>query len=317
MSIQMNKLISVIVAVYNVEKYIERCIQSILQQTYSNWELILIDDGSIDNSGKICDKYSTNNKKIITFHTSNHGRSQARNMGIQQSNGEWIVFVDSDDFVGKKYLECMIKSNPNWNNETLISQGFHAILPNGEQDLYYPEALYNNIHIHTPATSDKVSQHSLLHRQAVWGRLFSKSIIEKYHISFHPQIHHSEDGLFLHQYMLHISDLKFISEQEYFYVTPTYRLNKINYEEIYYLAKGYQTLILSLIRYFNIKDSSYKKRIIDMYQARLGILLFDNRCPQKLKEQGKALSKTFIFHRPIQNIKDLKLTIKYLFYFFK
>ena len=92
-------LISVIVPVYNTEKYLDRCIQSILGQTYSNIELLLIDDGSTDSSGEICDKYAQQDSRVRVFHKENGGASAARNMGLDKANGSWIAFVDSDDWI--------------------------------------------------------------------------------------------------------------------------------------------------------------------------------------------------------------------------
>ena len=93
----MNNLISIIAPVYNVETYIERFINSVISQTYSNWELILVDDGSTDNSGIICDKYTLTDKRIKTFHQPNHGVSSARNFGLKKCFGDYISFVDTDD----------------------------------------------------------------------------------------------------------------------------------------------------------------------------------------------------------------------------
>lgn len=92
-------LISVIVPVYNTEKYLDRCIQSILGQTYSNIELLLIDDGSMDSSGEICDKYAQQDSRVRVFHKENGGASAARNMGLDNARGLWIAFVDSDDWI--------------------------------------------------------------------------------------------------------------------------------------------------------------------------------------------------------------------------
>ena len=97
--------ISVIVPVYNVEQYLPRCIESILAQTYNDFELLLINDGSSDNSGNICDEYAKNNSRVRVFHKENGGVSSARNMGLDNAQGEYVVFVDSDDFIRNKYLE--------------------------------------------------------------------------------------------------------------------------------------------------------------------------------------------------------------------
>lgn len=97
--ISIQDLISIIVPVYNTEKYLDQCIQSVLAQTYTNWELLLIDDGSTDSSGAICDKYAAVDKRIRVFHKENGGVSSARNLGLDNAKGEWITFVDSDDWV--------------------------------------------------------------------------------------------------------------------------------------------------------------------------------------------------------------------------
>lgn len=102
--------ISVIVPVYKVEKYLERCVDSIINQTYKNLEIILIDDGSPDLCPVICDKYAEKDSRIIVIHKENGGLSDARNAGINVSCGEYIVFIDSDDFVKEKYIEKLYEA---------------------------------------------------------------------------------------------------------------------------------------------------------------------------------------------------------------
>ena len=104
--------ISVIVPVYKVEKYIHRCVDSILSQTFTDFELILVDDGSPDNCGKICDEYAEKDIRIHVIHQENGGLSAARNAGIDwvfaNSDSEWITFIDSDDWVHPEYLERLL-----------------------------------------------------------------------------------------------------------------------------------------------------------------------------------------------------------------
>lgn len=101
----MNELISVVVPVYNVEKYLKRCIESILNQTYKNLEIILVDDGSKDKSGQICDEYSKKDERIKVIHKENGGLSDARNVGVENGLGKYICFIDSDDYIDVKFLE--------------------------------------------------------------------------------------------------------------------------------------------------------------------------------------------------------------------
>lgn len=101
----MQDLISIVVPIYNVERYLNRCVDSILAQTFTNFEFILVDDGSPDNCGKICDYYAMKDSRIKVIHKMNGVLSEARNFGIDSAKGEYICFVDSDDFVHKQYLE--------------------------------------------------------------------------------------------------------------------------------------------------------------------------------------------------------------------
>lgn len=103
----MSDLISVIVPVYNAEKYLDKCIQSILGQTYPHIELLLIDDGSTDSSGSICDRYLTVDTRVRVFHKPNEGISATRNLGLDNANGDWIAFVDSDDWIERDMYEQM------------------------------------------------------------------------------------------------------------------------------------------------------------------------------------------------------------------
>ena len=104
-------MISIIVPVYNVEKYLNRCIDSILKQIYIDFEIILVNDGSTDSSGIICEYYHEQYPQIITvIHQNNQGLSQARNTGLEQAKGEYITFIDSDDFISPNYLYVLLKN---------------------------------------------------------------------------------------------------------------------------------------------------------------------------------------------------------------
>lgn len=103
-------LISIIVPIYNVEQYLKRCVDSLLKQSYKNIEIILIDDGSPDNCPSICDEYAKDDSRIRVFHKTNGGLSDARNYGLKQSLGEFIIFVDADDYVDKNYISTLFEN---------------------------------------------------------------------------------------------------------------------------------------------------------------------------------------------------------------
>ena len=167
----MNDKVSVIVPVYNVEKYIGRCIESIIKQSYKNLEIILIDDGSKDNSGKICDEYAQKDNRIKVIHKKNGGLSDARNTGLNIVNGEYICFIDSDDYIHKDLLKD--------NLEKLIQQKadmicFNRFVVNGEKIIEKPQ-LYNE----NMTTYDVISgiwKKKL--SNVVWDKLYKKSLWE-------------------------------------------------------------------------------------------------------------------------------------------
>ena len=113
-------LISIIVPVYKVEKYIDECIKSIINQTYTNLEIILIDDGSPDNCGKICDEYAKNDKRIKVIHQKNMGQSVARNVGLEYAKGDYIGFVDSDDYIKNNMFEVLHNNLVSYNADISI-----------------------------------------------------------------------------------------------------------------------------------------------------------------------------------------------------
>ena len=110
----MKDLISVIIPVYKVEKYLPKCLDSVLNQSYSNLEIILVDDGSPDNCGEICDEYAKQDERFKVIHCEkNGGASAARNKGLEIATGDYIAFIDSDDYVTEKYLRTLVKDLEN------------------------------------------------------------------------------------------------------------------------------------------------------------------------------------------------------------
>ena len=105
----MRDLVSVVVPIYNVQDYLEKCIDGILKQTYDNLEIILVDDGSPDECGQICDAYALKDKRIHVFHKENGGLSDARNYGMKEATGKYITFIDSDDFIHARFIEILLR----------------------------------------------------------------------------------------------------------------------------------------------------------------------------------------------------------------
>ena len=123
--------VSIIVPVYNTERFLNRCIDSVLAQTYSDWELLLVDDGSTDSSGSICDEYATQDSRIRVFHKENGGVSSARNLGLDYARGEWITFVDSDDYIAPDMIEKLYETQKR-NNADITVCGYRWVDKEGK-----------------------------------------------------------------------------------------------------------------------------------------------------------------------------------------
>ena len=136
----MEELISIIVPVYNAEKYLNKCIKSIINQTYKKLEIILIDDGSTDNSGKIIDKWQKEDSRIIVIHKENEGFSEARNIGIIKSKGKYLSFIDNDDYIEVDFIESLYKSIIQ--NDSQIAAGGYIYETYTKQEIRYAREIY-------------------------------------------------------------------------------------------------------------------------------------------------------------------------------
>ncbi|WP_426351361.1 glycosyltransferase family 2 protein [Alloiococcus sp. CFN-8] len=167
-------LISIIVPIYNVEQYLKRCIDSILVQTYTNFELILVDDGSPDSSGNICDEYARKDPRVLVIHKSNGGLSDARNAGLRIAKGDYIAFVDSDDWVAPTFLEYLLnalkKSDSDICECDVIRTTGSSFVPKNIQHEEYEN--------YTPVGALKLLIQDRVFHQYVWNKLYTKSCLQ-------------------------------------------------------------------------------------------------------------------------------------------
>lgn len=202
-----NKKVSIIVPIYNCEKNLKKCLNSLLNQTYKNLEIILIDDGSIDSSLKICKEFQNKSEKIFVYLQKNSGPSVARNHGIEKSTGDYIFFCDSDDYIDNNVIELLVN---NYKDSNLIGV-MHKNVINSNTEL----CTYENIY----STRDYI-YNTLLGKTFgnVWGYLFDSNKIK--HIAFDKNTMCMEDFLFVIQYLqkFKIKNVKFIENAYYYYV---------------------------------------------------------------------------------------------------
>lgn len=168
-------LITVIVPVYNVEKYLRRCLDSIIRQTYQNLEILCIDDGSIDNSGEICEQYAARDARIKVIHQENQGLSTARNKGLDAATGEYLAFVDSDDYIAADVLEQLYQGAVS-SDATCVICGYNCVDSNG--------SILSTYSVHSVQQYSGVESLRCHYYHAsgeenfvtVWGKLFCKKL---------------------------------------------------------------------------------------------------------------------------------------------
>lgn len=193
-------LISLIIPVYNVEKYLKKCLDSIINQTFSDFEIILVDDGSKDNSGIICDEYATNDSRILVIHKDNGGVSSARNLGIIKASGEWILFVDADDVVPKDTL--LYYANSIASNDIDMILGSYATYDENDNIKKYNTKQFEKTISMLECLKLFYHSDTKLFQGYIWNRPMKRSIIMDNNIRFNEFIYFKEDGLFAVQYML-------------------------------------------------------------------------------------------------------------------
>lgn len=209
-------MISVIVPVYKAEKYLHRCVDSILAQSYTDIELLLIDDGSPDNSGAICEEYASKDSRVRVFHKENGGVSSARNLGLDEAKGDWVTFCDADDYVTSDWLsaydDAIVK------DVDLAIQGYYII--DGDitkkKELSLCQGCTND---------DKRGMIVSLMCQGVYGylwvKLFRRQIIEDNHIRFDTNSTFREDEQFFSKYLEYVTTFRCIDKENYYYILPT------------------------------------------------------------------------------------------------
>jgi glycosyltransferase involved in cell wall biosynthesis len=205
-------LVSFVVPVYNAENVLQRCVDSILSQTHQNFEILLVNDGSTDGSLLICNEYASKDKRFRVIDQINSGPSTARNVGIFNANGDYICFIDSDDFITETYLSDFLDNY--LNDDTLLIQDIYKF-KNGNSTL---NCNYKKKVIAINDADALVSNYHLLKYGYPFAKFYKRSVIIDNKILFDSTIHFSEDLLFLLEYLTYCEAIKFLDKANYFYV---------------------------------------------------------------------------------------------------
>ena len=237
-------LISVIVPVYNVENYLHKCVDSILKQTLSDIELILVDDGSPDGSGAICDEYAQKDSRVKVIHKPNGGVSSARNAGIEAARGEWLCFVDGDDYIDATYLEDF---GVNYTDADLYMQGYRKVKNENILSEYSFIGLESSEIEVVLAYSET---HYIINSPCF--KLYKNVLVKENNLRFDQSISYGEDHLFSLTYIYYIQKISLINKNGYYYVIhegESLTRRAVPYREVvYYIneAKEKQKRILSI-----------------------------------------------------------------------
>lgn len=285
--------ISIIVPVYNAEKYLRRCLNSILTQTYTNFEVILVDDGSLDSSGEICDQYVGMDERVKAFHKKNEGVSIARNYGLDQAQGEWVTFSDSDDLLLSdafiQYIQFVDV------DIDLIMGGYESY---DESNQLKNAVAYRGRHEITrhEAITQMFKPQYYDYQGYVWNKLFKRDIIQAFGIKFNESVYFNEDRLFVVEYLCNCSGktVYFTNPVYKYYLRENSTMNSLNCS----FNKKYVTdfcaceIMVSLIR----KRSTFKNLILAKKELYLSfcsvrdlMIRFDSLDEQILVEMRRKL----------------------------
>lgn len=244
--------ISVIVPVYNVSRYLSRCIESLRSQTFQSFELLLIDDGSTDGSAALADEWAGLDARIRVFHQANAGVSAARNRGLEEAAGRFICFVDADDWVYPSYLEALYTALPAGEEEGLVIQGFKEVSPDG---------ITSGPGV---SLSDKCWRKAefgwLFREEAIsnlgysCAKLYARSLLDRHPIRFRVGIHCCEDLLFMLEYLLYGNYVVFGAARYYVYVKYPDSLSRTvnSFSSEYNCFTVYYSLIRKIEAHFGL-----------------------------------------------------------------
>lgn len=269
----MEQKISIIVPVYNTDDYLDRCIQSILNQTYTNLEIICINDGSTDNSGDILEKYAEQDRRIKVIHKQNEGVAAARNDGLQIATGEWIGFVDSDDYISENMYDVMLNANISQEAD-IVSCGYFFV----EEENCYPAI--NQKVVPEECVGTRSFLRYIYERDVykgvggyLWSRLFKRDLIidndNNLRIEFEKQFDIGEDIIFLARVLLNSEKSLYVNDLLYHYVKRTNSLVNDEYKQLERLS-----WVKAYVEVLNL----YKEAKIDVEVYNVIVRMFVYRC---------------------------------------
>lgn len=211
--------VSIVVPVYNMGSKIEKCVHSLMEQTYKNIEIILVDDGSRDDSFAHCKELALEDCRIVAYHTENMGSGPARNYGISHATGRYIYFPDADDYLEPNAIDVMVNAM-GVGDVDLVVFGYKNIGVSGKilKVKTYPELIQRGVNIRANYSDYMTTLSKLGIQGAPWNKFFDMNVIREHNISYPPLGRHQDEG-FIASYMTHTTCVHFITDVLYTYYT--------------------------------------------------------------------------------------------------
>lgn len=256
---------SIIVPVYNAEKTLKRCVDSLLCQSTADYEIILVNDGSTDSSLSILNEYAQKDKRVKIINKPNGGVSSARNAGIEAAQGEYIMFVDADDFVDKEYVEAMLDAP----KSDLVYSGVISY-NDTTQKIDGTIVEFEEMRIVPGITdADCVTRNNILAVGYPYGKLFVRRLILEHNIRFDTRIRNHEDHLFCLQYVSHCKTIALVKKNTYYW-TYVKGSNSLSHRtpdcrQMIIASDGFLFYFDQLFKMFGIKDSAYIRKLTSEY----------------------------------------------------
>lgn len=311
--------ISIIIPIYNSEKYLQDCLNSILDETVKDYEIILVDDGSTDSSLNICNKYKENYPNIKVISQENKGVSVARNEGIKIAKNDWIMFIDSDDKLNKDFWENVNKDMKKNSDLIMYTYSRDDDKSCGNREKYNIDInLLRKSLLSFSSYKSKYKKEMLIDNMILWtcwGKLYRRDIINKYKIEFSKELYLGEDLLFNFVYFKYINDILFVNHQIYFYrVIPTSVTGQFSNNRI----KNTVNLINLLKK--EIDNGGFEELEVDFRQFIIGrvitcyLMYFSNKYNKKdnysLKKELQEFCELDTVRNAIKNGFYKKLSLK-------
>ena len=306
----MNGLVSIIVPVYQIEKYIKNCLDSILHQTYPNIEIILIDDGSTDSTGKICDEYQLKDDRIKVIHKMNEGVAIARNVGIQMSKGEFLTFIDGDDYVISNYIELLVNSI-NTSNSDMSLTNSQVISEN--TDINYSQVSGSVRELNDLELLRELMSMKIIHN--ISGKMFKRDIFGQ--ILFTPNKKYAEDLEVIYKYVLKIKKATYINVKAYFYLIRQDSAMQKGFDKNQMIEISTIEEIMELVvKKYPTLNIEAQGRCIYSYFAILRWILYSKNKGEYIVERNYLKNKIICSNKNILLSKKISifLKIKYLSY---